>query len=84
MKEHIARRSKAIGHEVSLLPEFSEKQRNQIKDTLDFIGVNVYTANIARAINSTTESCSWTDSMEVDTYQPSSWKNSSSSFLKVM
>lgn len=83
MKEHISRRSKAAGFKKSLLPEFSENQKKMLKGTFDYMGVNLYTANVAKVIANDTGSVSWTESMEAYTYQPSSWKNSASAWLKV-
>lgn len=84
MKEHIARRSKAAGLKKSLLPEFTASTGSSVKGTLDFVGVNLYTANVAKAINYHTDSLGWQESIEVDTYQPTSWKSSASSWLKVI
>lgn len=83
MKEHIARRSKAAGYKQSLLPEFPEKQREFVQGTLDFIGVNLYTAYVAKAIDYHSNSLGWQESIEADSYQPTSWKSSASAWLKV-
>lgn len=73
MKEHIGRRSKAAGFKKSLLPEFSKRASEKLKGTHDFIGVNMYTSNLAKAINYKTDSVFWQDCFEVDTYQPDTW-----------
>lgn len=83
MKEHISRRCKAAGLKKSLLPEFSANESNYVKGTLDYLGVNLYTASVAKAINYHISSVGWQESIEVDSYQPSSWKPSFSSWLKV-
>lgn len=83
MKEHIGRCSKAAGFSKSLLPTFSKKDSEHLKGTLDYLGVNIYTALLAKPINSTSDTCSWQESLGVDTYQPDSWKSTAASWLKV-
>lgn len=85
MKQNVARHSKTAGYKKSLLPEFSKEDSKLLKGSLDFLGVNLYTANVAKALgnDTKTDSVSWLDSMEVNTYQPASWKSSASSWLKV-
>lgn len=83
MKKNIARHSNASGYKKSLLPEFSETDGEYVKGTLDFVGISMYTADIAKSVNSSTDSCLWKDAMEVEIYQPSTWKNTSTSWLKV-
>lgn len=83
MKEHIARRSKAAGFEESVLPTFSKEESKRLAGSLDYLGVNMYTSYVAKPINYTSDSLFWQDCIEVDTYQPASWKSSASSWLKV-
>lgn len=83
MKEHLARRSKAAGYKKSLLPEFSESVSKEVKGTTDFLGVNIYTAVLARGIHYTTDTCDWQSSMEVEGYVPSSWNSTSLDWYKV-
>lgn len=83
MKEHIERRSKAAGYKKSILPQFTEHTKALVKGTLDFIGVNLYTAYVAKAGHYHTQSLSFQDCTEVDTYQSSTWPNSTVEFFKV-
>lgn len=82
----MARHSKAAGYKKSLLPEYSQEDSKLLKGSLDYLGVNLYTANVAKALgaNIKADSASWLDSMEVKTYQPSTWKSAASSWLKVL
>lgn len=83
MKEHIGRRSKAAGYSKSVLPEFSVNESSKVKGTLDFAGVNLYSASVAKAIHYHLDPVGWQESLEVDIYQPAEWKSSASSWLKV-
>lgn len=83
MKEHMTRRSKAAGMKESILPTFSQKQSESMKGTYDYIGVNMYTSYIAKAINYTSDSLFWQDSIEADFYQLQSWKKTASKWLRV-
>lgn len=83
MKEQIKSHSIAAGYKKSLLPEFSDKERKSLKGTYDYLGVNMYTSNIAKSVLNKTNDVFWRDCMDVDYYQPSSWKSAASAWLKV-
>lgn len=83
MKETILRRSKAAGLEQSILPEFSENMSQLLKGSIDYLGVNMYTSNIAKAINYTTKSLFWQDCIEAESYLLSTWKKTSADWLRV-
>lgn len=84
MKEHISRRSQAAGFKQSVLPRFSSEDSKLLKGSLDFLGVNLYTANVASAnVTNQTNSVAWEDCFEAYVYQPSTWKKSVSELIKV-
>lgn len=79
----MARRSKLAGFKNSILPEFSEKMSKRVKGTFDYLGVNMYTSYMAKAINYTTQSVFWQESIEADSYQLPSWKKTPTDWLRV-
>lgn len=84
MKSTIARRSRVAGYEKSLLPVFSPEERKIMKGTLDFLGLNMYTSLVAKAINLTSSVIANSkDCLEVQTYQSPLWKTTNSSWLNV-
>lgn len=83
MKEHILRHAKAMGMPRSPLPAFTPQTSTLVKGTLDFLGVNLYTANVAKAVNYKLNSTFWADCWEAETYQPASWQNTSIIWFKV-
>lgn len=84
MKSYIARRSKLQGFQVSRLPEFTEEEKNHLKGTLDYLGVNLYTASVVvPAPNIPIDDLSWEADSEVTTYRPDDWPDSASEWLKV-
>lgn len=73
MKEHIGRRSIAYGFEESLLPRFTRAEIAYIRGTYDYIGVNSYTAALAIAYNTSTDTMGFYADMEVYLYQSTEW-----------
>lgn len=45
MKKRIAYRSNLEGYNHSRLPEFTEKEKNYIRGTLDYLSIQTYSAN---------------------------------------
>lgn len=83
MKEHVKRHSNAAGFNESLLPQFTTETSAMVKGTLDYVGVNIYTASIAKAQQSINYSVGWEECMEVDLYQLNTWNGTASDWLKV-
>lgn len=84
MKKIIANRSKIQGFSRSRLPEFTEEEKEYIKNTYDFIGVNCYTGSLAAAIDQPDmETRDWSADSQVHDYQPDDWPSAASSWLKV-
>lgn len=83
MKELVKNHSIAAGYKESFLPKFSEKESKLLKGTFDYLGVNMYTSNVAKPAANKTNDVFWKDCMDVDYYQPSSWKSAASPWLKV-
>lgn len=83
MKKYIVRRSKAAGFQKSLLPKFTAKAKRLLKGSVDFLGINIYSAYITRTVRNQTDSLSWKDCSEVEIYQLPSWKPTVSALFKV-
>ncbi|CAH1278713.1 unnamed protein product [Diabrotica balteata] len=84
MKTVIAKRSAAQGFKQSRLPEFTQEQIDDIQGAVDFLGVNYYTANMAKKQGNVPVVSGWQEDMEVDTYQKEEWPKSSSSWLRIV
>lgn len=84
MKEHIYRRSLAAGYRHSILPEFTYFESEYLKGTVDFFGVNIYSALLATPIKQSTNSLVWNEAMEVQTYHASNWEATESNLFKVL
>lgn len=54
MKEQVDRKSRAQGYIESRLPEFSATEKDYIKGTYDFLGMNFYTSNLVSSIDNIT------------------------------
>lgn len=83
MKEHIGSCSKVAGFNKSILPTFSRKESEQVKGTLDYLGVNTYTAYLTKSSSIINNTCSWQDALGAETYQPDTWKSTAASWCKV-
>lgn len=84
MKTQVAHHCQVSGYKKSVLPEFSQNMSQQIKGTLDYLGVNMYTSNMVKAKNRTnSDTIFWQDCVEAEVYQLSSWKTAASKWLKV-
>lgn len=85
MREIIDRRSQFQGFEQSRLPYFMASEVAYLKDTVDLLGVNCYTAYVVKHIdNPDIQSKGYYADMEVTSYQPDDWPSSASSWLKVI
>ncbi|PIK52496.1 putative lactase-phlorizin hydrolase-like [Apostichopus japonicus] len=86
MKEKIARKSAAQGLASSRLPEFTEEEKDMIKGTYDFFGLNHYTTQYC--VDSDQEDLSNPSSYYKDAdvfrWQDSSWPSTGSSWLQVV
>lgn len=83
MKEHLHRRSLAAGYQNSILPEFTHSERKFMKGTVDFFGVNIYSAQIVTTVNQSSHSLLWEEAMEVHMHQPNTWEATQSDLFKV-
>lgn len=84
MKTIIGRRSQQQGFSRSRLPEFSKEEIDYIKGTVDLLGVNIYTANLARpASDPNIDAMGSEVDSEVEVFQPEDWPSAASSWLKV-
>ncbi|XP_056630381.1 myrosinase 1-like [Diorhabda sublineata] len=84
MKEFIGRRSILQGYNKSRLPAFTTDEIRYIKGTIDYLGINQYTAMLVRHINDTDKTeISWEADSETFEYQPDYWEATVSDWLKV-
>ncbi|CAH0549849.1 unnamed protein product [Brassicogethes aeneus] len=85
MKTQIANYSKAQNLSRSRLPEFTDEEKNQIKGTFDYIGLNHYSAWLIKdgdgVIN--VANPSFTNDYNAEMFKDPSWPGSSASWLKV-
>jgi len=86
MKVRIANRSKAEGYNKTRLPKFSEADVKYIQGTYDYLGINIYSTNMVKAIPEpaiTIHKPSRYGDIGVFDYVLNSWKNSTLEWLKV-
>lgn len=84
MKHYIAERSAKQGFSKSRLPEFTSDEIYYLNNTVDFLGFNYYTTNMIKHKNDEAKTAiSWSDDMEVETYQKDEWPKSASVWLSV-
>eukprot|EP00105_Crassostrea_gigas_P000747 XP_011412672.1 PREDICTED: lactase-like protein [Crassostrea gigas] len=81
MKEQVDRKSRAQGYKESRLPEFSATEKDYIKGTYDFLGMNFYTSNLVSSIDNINQS--YYGDQDVNSTKDPSWLGSGSSWLKV-
>ncbi|XP_061162615.1 uncharacterized protein LOC133171833 [Saccostrea echinata] len=81
MREQVDRKSKDQNLSKSRLPVFSEKEKEFIRGTYDFIGMNFYSSSIGT--HKVTTDQSYNGDQDVEKYQDPSWLGSGSSWLKV-
>ncbi|XP_049836420.1 myrosinase 1-like [Schistocerca gregaria] len=83
VRQRVDNNSAAEGRPRSRLPSFTEEEKQYIKGSADFIGINTYTTTIVEPGDS-----GGVPSFELDTgvirYQNESWPGSSASWLKVV
>ncbi|CAG9566620.1 unnamed protein product [Danaus chrysippus] len=85
VKERIAMKSKEQGFPRSRLPQFTPEEVDLIKGSSDFFGLNHYTTNIVyrnESVNGYYSSPSFSDDVEVISYQEDSWDSGASVWLK--
>ncbi|XP_050512611.1 myrosinase 1-like [Diabrotica virgifera virgifera] len=83
MKQFIARRSLAQGFSESRLPEFTAEEIKYIKGTIDYLGVNQYTAGLVRHVEDKNRTkISWEADQETYNYQPEHWEKTAANWLK--
>ncbi|XP_071963681.1 lactase/phlorizin hydrolase-like [Antedon mediterranea] len=84
MKENVAYKSAMQGYPKSRLPEFTDDEKEYIKGTTDFFGLNhytsVYTINVT---TDTTDGAYWTD-QNIATWKDEAWPRSGSTWLQVV
>ncbi|CAH1100429.1 unnamed protein product [Psylliodes chrysocephalus] len=84
MKTRIAARSAAEGRNQSRLPEFTEEEKEQLKDSTDFFAVNTYTGSLVSAIPEPgiTDPPSRYGDMGVNSFQPDEWESTTFGWFK--
>ncbi|XP_009872454.1 PREDICTED: lactase-phlorizin hydrolase, partial [Apaloderma vittatum] len=83
MKTRIRERSLAQGLNQSRLPEFTESEKQRIKGTYDYFGLNHYTTVLAYNFNYAAGILSYDSDRGVATISDRSWLSSGSLWLKV-
>ncbi|NWS95750.1 LPH hydrolase, partial [Mionectes macconnelli] len=83
MKRRIRERSLAQGLNQSRLPEFTESEKQRIKGTYDYFGLNHYTTILAYNLNFPRLVQSYDSDRGVATVTDRSWLGSGSTWLKV-
>lgn len=85
MKTRIAARSAAEDRNQSRLPEFTEEEKEQLKDSTDFFAVNTYTGSLVSAIPEPgiTDPPSRYGDMGVNSFQPDEWESTTFGWFKV-
>ncbi|NXM75079.1 LPH hydrolase, partial [Serilophus lunatus] len=83
MKRRIRERSLAQGLSKSRLPEFTESEKQRIKGTYDYFGLNHYTTVLTYNLNFATGVQSYDSDRGVATVTDRSWLGSGSTWLKV-
>uniref|UniRef100_A0A8D0L3Y9 Lactase n=1 Tax=Sphenodon punctatus TaxID=8508 RepID=A0A8D0L3Y9_SPHPU len=83
MKTRIRERSLAQGLTKSRLPEFTESEKQRIKGTYDFYGLNHYTSVLASNLNYPALISSYDSDRGVATVTDRTWLDSGSFWLKV-
>ncbi|NXV78767.1 LPH hydrolase, partial [Atlantisia rogersi] len=83
MKRRIRERSLAQGLTQSRLPEFTESEKQRIKGTYDYFGLNHYTTVLAYNLNFPAGVQSYDSDRGVASISDRSWLNSGSLWLKV-
>ncbi|KAM6421692.1 lactase/phlorizin hydrolase [Rhynochetos jubatus] len=83
MKTRIRERSLAQGLSQSRLPEFTESEKQRIKGTYDYFGLNHYTTVLTYNVNYPTGILSYDSDRGVASVTDRSWLNSGSFWLKV-
>lgn len=83
MKSNVARRSKEEGFTKSRLPTFTHEEIRNIKGTVDLLGLNYYTTELARPTESHNDISSLEADSEVDTFQPDDWLQTSVPLFRV-
>jgi len=83
MREYVDRKSKEQGLDESRLPTFTDEQREWVKGTSDFFGLNHYTTQIVESVETGGDPNYFNDKDAVETQDPE-WEASGSSWLKMV
>lgn len=83
--ERIAQKSKQQGFTASRLPQFTEQEKEFVRGTFDFFGLNHYTAFLisANKYKRVYPKPSLSDDLDVGMHIPDEWLKSASSWLTV-
>ncbi|CAG9569154.1 unnamed protein product [Danaus chrysippus] len=83
LAEVVAKKSAEQGYPRSRMPEFSDEEKNFVKGTADFFGVNHYTSGLVSAseYKASHPVPSMYDDIDVGSYTPPEWPTSASSWL---
>ncbi|KAF7284222.1 hypothetical protein GWI33_022374 [Rhynchophorus ferrugineus] len=85
MKQRIGDRSRRLNLTTSRLPEFTEEEKEELKDSIDFFAIQMYTTNLVTAqedapVNET----SFDNDLSINSYQPDDWPTTLSSWFRVV
>lgn len=83
MRRNIDRNSEEQGFTQSRLPTFTPEESAMIADSSDFIGLNIYTAEIVFPAEEDISKPSYYTDDNIESYQDAAWYGSGSSWLKV-
>ncbi|XP_048237315.1 uncharacterized protein LOC124113782 [Haliotis rufescens] len=84
MKEKVAQKNRESGWPEVRLPPFSDSEKKRIKGTHHFLGLNFYSASLARNDPQPVgDTPSYYNDQEVNTYKDPNWLGSGSGWLKV-
>jgi len=81
MKEKLAAKSSALGLDKSWLPEFTEEEKQFIRGTHDFFGLNHYTTMLTVEKDRGSHGPNWDFDRDVEESSDPSWPRSGSSWL---
>ncbi|XP_053619750.1 lactase-like protein isoform X2 [Plodia interpunctella] len=82
VKERVAAKSKEQGFLTSRLPTFTPEEKDLLKGSSDFLGMNHYTTGLAQPSAAKYPSPSFLDDMSVDFTQSLDWVQGTSPWLK--
>ncbi|XP_044260672.1 myrosinase 1-like [Tribolium madens] len=84
VKQRVKTTSEKEGFSKSRLPEFTPDEINFVKNSFDFLGVNIYTSFLVKDVDERNDKdFSWDKDMKAEIYQDSRWEGAKSNWLKV-